>query len=158
MGGGGWLDGIPGRPWFLSLSAGPAAWPSVWWPQPSSMQLPAAPPLSAPSSPRRWSLAVPFNIHLEMPNLGSWKPTRRVKFLATSKVFHFPPVQRRCDFQTFKKPVSCVPASPYSAGLDLSPTTCNLSGQAAVTSQTGGLREGSRYLPQTNPEKVPLSC
>lgn len=54
------LYGILGRPWVLSLSAGPAAWPSVWWPQPSSMQLPAAPPLSAPSSPRRWSLTVPF--------------------------------------------------------------------------------------------------
>lgn len=86
---GGWgLDGILGSPWVLSLSAGPAAWPSVWCPACSFRRL-LSPPPPAPAS-GAWLF--PFNIHLEMPNLGSWKPTPRVKFLATCKVFHFPPV------------------------------------------------------------------
>lgn len=53
-------------------------------------RLPAGPSLhpSGPSAEAR-SLRF-FNIHLEKLNLASWKAAHRVKFLATSKVFHFP--------------------------------------------------------------------
>lgn len=97
--------GTPGVP-------GSSAWPSVRWPQPSSVQRTASGstsslrPLQAPPLESGCSL----NIHLEMPNLGSWKPTRRVKFLATSKVFQFFPVERCCDSSwVFKRLKSLLP-------------------------------------------------
>lgn len=52
-------------------------------------QLPAG-LLSTPSGPGESRSLLLFNIHLEKLNLASWKPAHRVKFLATSKVFHFP--------------------------------------------------------------------
>lgn len=46
--------------------------------------------LSTHSGPAESRSLLLFNIHLEKLNLASWKPAHRVKFLATSKVFHFP--------------------------------------------------------------------
>lgn len=52
--------------------------------------LPAGLPPPTPAPPRLARSLLLFNIHLEKLNLASWKPAHRVKFLATSKVFHFP--------------------------------------------------------------------
>lgn len=52
--------------------------------------LPAGLPPPTPAPPSLARSLLLFNIHLEKLNLASWKPAHRVKFLATSKVFHFP--------------------------------------------------------------------
>lgn len=84
--------GLAGRP-RPGSSASPEGEqaPVPGWPaQRCGVRLPAGPSLhpSGPSAESR-SLFL-FNLHLEKLNLASWKPARRVKFLATSRVFHFP--------------------------------------------------------------------
>lgn len=59
------------------------------WALRGGSQLPAG-LLSTHSGPAESRSLLLFNIHLEKLNLASWKPAHRVKFLATSKVFHFP--------------------------------------------------------------------
>ena len=55
-----------------------------------------------------------FNIHLEKLNLASWKPAHRIKFLETSRVFHFPrPAMLRFPLVgAFENPGSCLTAFP----------------------------------------------
>lgn len=112
--------------------------------------------LSTPSGPSARASLLLFNIHLEKLNLASWKPARRVEFLATSKVLHFPhPGPRCCDFLWFQRLESLVPAClPSNLRRPFTPTPTRPEG-GAVAPRAGGGGPAQEHLPGRSPEKSP---